>query len=95
MDSKGRSFTRFKPDPLDVALIDFKPKAVKFEPQKVALLLNESFSGCALLMNTHDPIEKGKKVRIQVGRLSPMLGEIVWVKHLEEDLFKVGVKLLE
>lgn len=95
VSDKYRSSIRFHPDPTDYALLDFKPKALRFSPSTSALILNESYSGCAILMTSEVVIPTKTKVKIKVGKLDPILGEIIWVKNLEENIFKVGIKLLE
>jgi hypothetical protein len=90
-----RKSIRFKPDPLTVALLDLKPKAQTFNPSLVGLVINESYSGCAILLATDLKLKKETKVNIKVGNLSPLKAEIVWLKTLEENIHKVGIRLLE
>lgn len=89
-----RKSIRYKPDPLTTALIALK-NFHKFEPTVVALVLNESFSGSALLVNTDAPLKKGGRIKVQIGHLAPMLAKIVWLKHFEESIYKVGIQILE
>lgn len=85
---------RFKPDPLTVAFIDFS-KAKNFTPTNVGVVINESYSGCSLVMVHDQPINKGDKVRIKVGQLPEMKASIAWAKLLEENIYKLGIQLLE
>lgn len=89
-----RFLTRFKPDPLTVAYVDFS-KAKNFSPTNVAVVINESYSGCAIVMVSNNPINTGDKIKIKVGQLGEMKASIVWVKLLEENIFKIGVQMLE
>jgi hypothetical protein len=90
-----RKFIRFKPDDNALALIDLKTTGKDFTPSISALILNESFSGCALVLASNDIIKTGTKIKIKIGNLSVMKAEIVWSKVLEENIQKVGVKILE
>ena len=89
-----RKSVRFKPDPLTVALVDLK-KSKNFEPNLVGIVINESYSGCAIVVVSDLVLKKGTKVKIQVGQIPPLKGEIMWIKNLEENIHKIGVKLLE
>lgn len=90
-----RKFIRFKPDDNALALIDLKTTGKDFTPSMSALILNESFSGCALVLTSNDIIKAGTKIKIKIGNLHVMKGEIVWSKVLEENIQKVGVKIIE
>ncbi len=89
-----RSPIRFKPDPLTVAYVDFS-KTKNFTPTNTAVVINESYSGCSLVMVYDQPINKGDKIKIKVGQLPEMKASIAWVKVLEENIYKLGVQLLE
>jgi hypothetical protein len=87
--------TRFPPDALDYALIDFQGEAAAFDPKGVGLILNESFAGCALVIKTGEPLQNGQMIRVQVGRLAPMVSKIVWVQAVDASLTKIGIQFLE
>ncbi|MGZ3742883.1 MAG: hypothetical protein ACXWRE_04195 [Pseudobdellovibrionaceae bacterium] len=94
-----RISTRFKPDPLDYALIDFQDvrqdEKNDFTPSAIGLILNESYTGCALVIKTRNHIIPNKNLRIQVGKLAMMSAKIIWVKVLEEAIVQVGVQFLD
>lgn len=90
-----RKFIRFKPDDNALALIDLKTTGKDFTPSISALILNESFSGCALVLASNDIIKVGTKIKIKIGNLHVMKAEIVWSKVLEENIQKVGVKIMD
>lgn len=85
---------RFKPDPLTVALIDHN-NSKEFSPQHVGLVINESYTGCAIILAADLEFKKGAKIKIKVGQLSEMKANIVWVKNLEENIYKLGIQFLE
>lgn len=88
-----RKSVRFAPDALSVAQISFKNR-VSFKPELVALILNESFTGCALLVNSDDKISTNDDVIVKLGEMSPMRARVVWSKNLEENIYKIGIKWL-
>lgn len=86
---------RFKPDPLDVAMVDLKASTPAFSPTNSAMIINESFSGSALVMNlTHD-VDVGSFIRVKVGRMDALRAEVVWFKRLDTDVVKIGITFLE
>lgn len=89
-----RRSVRFQPDPMAVAQVDFKVSK-DFKPTLVGIVLNESYTGCALVVASDEILKKGRKLKVKVGALSALKGEIAWVKTLEENIQKIGIKLLE
>lgn len=86
---------RFQPDPLDHALIDFKNESA-FHASAVGLILNESYTGCALVIKTTDAVIPNQTVKVKVGRLDPMPAKVIWIKPLLDDsLIKIGIQFLE
>jgi len=87
---------RFRPDPLDFAELDFGATDAPFSAQLVALIAEESpMGGVGLAMLMTRRIQKGVVLRVKVGRLAPLLSEVRWVRMLEGDLIRVGIKFLE
>ena len=84
--------TRFKPDPLAVAYMSLKNTSLN---PVVGLILNESFTGCAILVSTEDRFNLNQKVFVKVGNLHAMAAEIMWSTQLDENIFKLGLKYLE
>lgn len=85
---------RFQPDPLDHALIDFHDET-GFAATAVALILNESYTGCALLIKTLEPLNKDQIIKVKVGRLAPMRAKVIWLKGVDDNVIKAGVQFLE
>ena len=89
-----RKYIRFSPDPLTVAYLALG-SAAEFEPTLVAVVINEAYEGCSLLLNTDERFKKDQKIKIKVGQLPIMKAKIVWMKNLEESIHKIGVKFLD
>jgi hypothetical protein len=85
--------TRFQPDPLDHALIDLNFDATPFTPTAVGLIINESFTGCAIVLKTIE-LRANQLLRVQVGRQGVMGAKLIWAKDIEEGLMKIGIQFL-
>lgn len=89
-----RRSIRFTPDPLTIAVLSLSTDKI-FRPKIVGLVLNESFGGCSILVNHDDTIQKDQVVNIKVGQLGLMKAKVIWVKHLEESIYKIGLKFID
>ena len=90
-----RRFVRFDADPKDIALIEFSPGGKAFNPSVAAVISNEAYGGCGLVMVTRLQIKEGEKVRVKVGRVKPLLGTVAWVNPLEGRIVQIGVRFDE
>lgn len=90
-----RQHIRFPPDPLAVAKVDYNVQAKDFNPTDVALMINESYTGSALVMISETPLKSGAPVKILVGKIGPLNATIVWVKELEPKIYKLGIQYQE
>ncbi|MEZ4742427.1 MAG: hypothetical protein R3B45_08275 [Bdellovibrionota bacterium] len=90
-----RKHVRFKPDIEDLCLIDLNLTG-EFKPTIGAFIVNESpMSGCGLVLRVNDGVDSGTKIRLKLGKLAPLTGEVVWHRELDHELVKVGIKLLD
>lgn len=90
----NRKSTRFQPDPMTIAQLDFAT-GKDFRPTLIGLVINESYTGCAIILVMDEVPKKDLKLKIKVGALSPLKAQIAWIKNLEENIYKVGIRLLE
>lgn len=96
MKSKNkRKFIRFQPDQFDVAFVEFSPSERAFNPSHVALILDEAHGGCGLVITLSKKPRKGDLVRVKVGKLSPLIGDLVWVKKLTDHVYQIGIEYKE
>jgi len=93
--AKTRKHTRFRADRMTTAKVQSEAQTSSFMPECGALVYEEAYGGCCLIMLLDRPIDQGEKWRIQVGSLQPMTAEIAWAKVLDEGIWKVGLKYLE
>jgi len=94
MAAKKRKSIRFKSVPMSIAMVDLKVTKV-FKPTITSLVINESYTGCALLMACDEIMVLDQVVMVKVSELEPMKARVVWCKTLEENIRKVGVEFLE
>ena len=78
----NRKHIRFNPDLGDVAWID---------GQVPGLIVNESYTGCSLIVLNTLKVEKGDQVQVQVGKLNAMKAEVRWVKKVDRDIIRIGL----
>jgi len=83
---------RFTPDLGDYALISFDSNLDEFEFHVQGLILNESSSGCAVVLATTDGLKEGDECVTQIGRMDPMISTIIWRKDIDPDVIKIGLK---
>lgn len=93
-----RRHIRALPDLKDLAFIDFNLEHddKSFEADLSAYIVNESpMGGSSLALRKDDRIILNMQLLAKVGKLSPLRAEVVWIKELDEELLRVGLKFLE
>jgi hypothetical protein len=96
MTTVNRKNLRYKPYPLESALLMFDSSAIKWEPDEVALIIDESaMAGAQLILRFTDRLKAGSKIKLKLGQLEPLLAEVVWRKEISSDLIRIGAKFLE
>ena len=94
--NKRRSI-RFQPDPNTMAHVElgtFSTSKV-FRPSLTALVTEESYRGCGLALMMSKDLQVGSKMRIQVGKGAPLIGEVRWRTELDSQIMRVGIMYLE
>jgi len=96
MDKAERRKLRFPPDSGTIAWIDpvERPGPDGFMPRIPALVIDESRDGCGVTILYHPLVTEGARLMIQVGELLPVPCEVRWIKDLDEDVLKVGLRYL-
>jgi hypothetical protein len=89
--SRKRRGIRFSADSGDFALIDLKPHGA-FHPTTPALIMNESYKGCGLIVLASAKLEAGAHVKVRVGRLPILPATIVWKIDLDGQVVKIGLE---
>lgn len=91
-----RKHIRFSPDSTDYVQIDTDPDRAEFSFENVGLLVEESpIGGCSLVCLKSLNLKTGVVIRAKVGRLQPLKSEVVWVRSLDEQVERIGLKFLE
>ncbi len=87
-----RNRLRFPSTGLNYILIDTKIKNSEFEPKFAGLIIEESHEGCSIVIQTKYKTENNSKLKIQMYDFKVMEAIICWVKKIDGDIKKVGLK---
>lgn len=90
-----RRWTRFHPDVATEASLDVKFKKGKYTPTHNAIVLDEAFKGCCLVVGGPFDLTVGDTLWCKVGQLDPIEAEIRWMEKLDPRVFKLGIFFLE
>jgi hypothetical protein len=82
----NRKHIRFNPDMGDIAWINGKTPG---------LIVNESYTGCSLIVLSPAEVEKGDVVQVQVGKLKTMESEVRWVKKIDSYVVRIGLLYMD
>ncbi len=98
-DRKKRQHFRYKPiDNESIVAIDSRntiADGAEFNIELYGLLFSEAYGGFGAILRKTDKFQFGDKFYSQVGKVQPLLSEIVWRSDLDDDVIKIGVKYLE
>lgn len=90
-----RKHIRAAPDPDDYVQIDFEIDG-EFTFRYAALIVEESpLGGCSIVFLSSVDLKPGDRCRIKVGNMAPLLSEVVWMKNLDAQVKRCGIKYLE
>jgi hypothetical protein len=82
---------RFAPDPGTIAYLNFDAGALKAQTL-CGLVLNESLTGCALVLMSETKLKEEMTCVCRVGQLPDTAAIVRWVKLLEANLYKIGLE---
>ncbi len=57
-------------------------------------VMDDSFHGCGLLVNSDEKVSKGQKVLILIENIEPIKAQVMWVQSIGDTQFRIGVKYL-
>jgi hypothetical protein len=60
-----------------------------------ALMLDSSAGGLQVLLISHFPLQLKQLVRVDFDEFVSLSGKIIWIKSLENYIFKVGVEYID
>lgn len=90
-DSKRRAI-RYSPDIGDYAVVCFSGDESEFKVDSVGIIINESATGCAIVVPANRRLKVGDTVVVQVGKMNPVQSTIIWRIDLDKDVVKLGIK---
>lgn len=86
-----RKSVRYKPEPGTIARLDPLGRPGDFQPSITALVINESYSGCCIVIQMGELPQQGAVCRVQLGQFAPIKAEVRWRVDLDEDVVKLGL----
>ncbi len=92
MSSKQYTPVRFAPDDGVAAYISVDIACEEFRNDIQALIMNESYAGCGLVMAETDLLNEGDRCVARIGNLSPMKSTVRWRKADGNGLLRVGLE---
>ena len=85
-----RKNLRFNSDDSTMAKISSDLEDQGMEKSFTGLSINESFRGVSVVVASHNEVMIGERYLVKVGKLSPIVGELRWIKKLDDDVFRLG-----
>ena len=58
------------------------------------MILDDSFGGCGLIVITEEKFLNGQLCRLKTKNLEPILCQIVWLKKLDKNVTRLGLRYL-
>jgi hypothetical protein len=90
-----RRYIRARPDPLDHAEIQFGVSP-EFKPDAVGLIVDEApMGGASVVILSTSKVHEGLECRVKVGRLQPLRAQVRWIRELDKEILRVGLRFLE
>lgn len=89
-----RSHIRHTSKPLDFAFIDQDSETDGFDPQLIGLIMNESWTGCSLIIKGSNIIQTGKIYQIKLGSKNPAQSKVIWQHALDDEVYKIGFEYI-
>ena len=101
-----RKHIRFNPDSLSVAILgdslenfsDYDSDTALFTGQQVALIENESWNGCSLILmnrgNRADFFPVNHRAYVKIGKLPPAQAVVKWREIISPEIIKIGMEIL-
>jgi hypothetical protein len=78
-----------------IAWVKFQAQDDHGLPELVALVYNESYKGCSLILVSDRHLQAGEQVHVRVGKLQPLQAKVAWVKILEDKILRAGFQYIE
>ena len=63
-------------------------------PSFKGMILDDSFEGCGLIVITEEKLLNGQLCKLKIKNLEPILCQIVWLKKLDKNLTRLGLRYL-
>ncbi|MDJ0597796.1 MAG: PilZ domain-containing protein [Crocosphaera sp.] len=58
------------------------------------MIIDDSFTGCGLIVISEEKLYVGQLCNLKIQELDPLLCQIIWLKKLDKNLTRIGMKYL-
>lgn len=86
-----REHIRYVCAPNTMARLDLKIESETFTPMILGIVLNESASGCGLVVPLIETFKIGMQLRIQVGEQEPKKVQVKWIFPIDTQVMRIGL----
>lgn len=99
---------RFLPETTEIAIIsyekadleNYKSKDHHISSNHICLIENESHTGCSLVVlkreaDTGNFFEPDSVCVAVIGKLAPMQAQVKWRTQVDDNIYKIGIELLD
>jgi hypothetical protein len=91
----SRKSIRFKPETPVHAWIDTEVDAPEFSSRFPALVQDESFKGCSLVVIETPQLQRGDQIRVKAGDLPVLRAEVRWRHVIDDGVLKIGLLFID
>lgn len=93
--AKKRKYVRFAAEVGMQAFVLSDDEGKKLKTPLPALVVEESYKGCSLVVLKSSLYHEGAQLKIKVGELDPMMAEIRWIKTFDGKVCSLGLVYVE
>ena len=83
---------RYPPGEGESAYLCIEPDDGDFRNDIQAMIMNESYGGCGLMMAETDLLQEGDRCLAKIGSLTPMSAEVAWRVADGNGILRIGLK---
>ncbi len=93
--SDVRKHQRFNHDIGTIAELDLELTDSNFTSSVWGLVINDSFSGCAMVIATNEILTPNQNCSVKFPTLHPFPARIIWVTSLDTNVLKIGIEYID
>ena len=88
-----RRHIRFGPESDTIVQVSLNTDVeAQFKPDHFGLAIDESFGGVGAVFVQNRELTDGRECIVKSGKLSPIKAKVVWLKHVDAQIIKIGLE---